>query len=135
MQSFKLSLVLFATLMIVYGTPEFARNLKLFEECAETNGFKVDGEKLEQILEGIMNGDKKLQSLEIPQEFLCTEKCFQEKMEFIEEGKFNLEKVKVDKMMLLNIPVEKIESYLNCLKEIEVKDCEDMKKLFECRQT
>ncbi|KAK9887288.1 hypothetical protein WA026_021596 [Henosepilachna vigintioctopunctata] len=133
MQSFKLSFVLFATLMIVYGSPELDGNIKLFEECAVTNGFN-DREKLMQIFEAIKNGDKKLQTLEIPQEFLCTERCFHEKMGLIEIGKFNLDKVKANKYMMLDIPADKIESYLNCLKEIEVTECEDLIKSLECRQ-
>ncbi|KAK9887289.1 hypothetical protein WA026_021597 [Henosepilachna vigintioctopunctata] len=135
MQSFKLSLLLFATLMIVYVTPELWGILNVFEECAETNGFIMDGKKLGQILGVIFNGDKKQQSLEIPQEFLCTERCYHEKMGFIEEGKFNLEKVKADKYVMQNIPSYKIEGFLNCLKEIEVTECEDMIKSFECRHT
>ncbi|XP_044749432.1 uncharacterized protein LOC123310109 [Coccinella septempunctata] len=108
-----------------------ALNTFNLEECIKKTGVKVTPNTLKQLHDANKGGNFDINS--IPDEMLCLPKCVLEKKGIIDSvsGKISMNKMKNDSL-LERIPNKK--TFLECMEKIEaVSECEDIKKILECR--
>ncbi|XP_045466862.1 uncharacterized protein LOC123675540 [Harmonia axyridis] len=121
---------LFAVLVTIsncYGDERKGREKAkiIFKECLDANGFTE--EKFLASKKEYMNPQK---LGDAPKEFLCVKKCIHEKKGYLKDGKIDMSEYKkhITFFNFLKTP----EEYQKCLEQIDVKECEDYKKIWKC---
>ncbi|KAK9887287.1 hypothetical protein WA026_021595 [Henosepilachna vigintioctopunctata] len=104
---------------------------EIFMKCSKANGWKQ--KMMTEISPfGKKSGKSGESSGGYLKKFLCTQKCVWEELDFISGTTINVDKVKKSELMWTFIKMEEMNAYLNCIKPIKVKVCEDIIKINVC---
>ncbi|KAL3273085.1 hypothetical protein HHI36_014540 [Cryptolaemus montrouzieri] len=110
-----------ASTLLVFGNCEEEKICPFLAACIKETDGQVTNEEIKGVT--LKNAE------DIPEKILCVFKCAMDKRKFImDDGKIDVDKAAAN----MKDKIEDIDGYKDCMKDIEIKNCGDMKKIGKC---
>ncbi|KAL3270645.1 hypothetical protein HHI36_021174 [Cryptolaemus montrouzieri] len=136
MYSCKIAIVLAIAVAVTFADDSDHHHNGVFKQCADELGLKPNPERRKQFQEAREKGERPpMPSPEEIEKHNCVQKCFFEKLGLLSGSKIVIDEIKKDEHLVGNVAEDKLNAYMDCLKALEIKECSDVKKIFECRKS